>query len=365
MRDNTITSNTPEIPAEEWGPGYRLWQAALALLAQRGPEGTTSLVRMASHLVIILLAVTVLWLSRVQLPQWEIVEVEAPVAQTQEAAAAPAASASTSVIVQNTLVRAAVPLTLVQERPRMALITHTVQAGDTLYAIADRYGISAETLMWANNMELNPDLLRLGQPLTVLPVTGVYHTVAQNDTVESIAKQYKAKAADIANFELNQLNPRNPTLTVGQKLVVPGGSKPPVVRQVKIYTGPIPAAASRGSGRFVWPTSGTVTQGYKPLHRAIDIASGRGTQVKASDSGYVVAAGWSNTGYGNYIVIDHGNGFQTLYAHLDRFFVGAGESVAKGVVIGLMGFTGNATGSHLHFEIRQNGVNRNPFGYLP
>ena len=363
MRDNIVAPNIPEIPAEEWGPGYRLWQAILALLAQRGPEGTTSLVRMASHLVIILLAVTVLWLSRVQLPRWEIVEIEEPAAQAQDAVAAPAAVPRISG--KDALVRAAVPLTLAQERTRMEIITYTVKAGDTLYAIAEQHGISAETLMWANNMELNPDLLRLGQPLIVLPVNGIYHTVVQNDTVEGIAKQYKAKAADIVDFELNGLNPRNPALTVGQKLVVPGGSKPPVVRQVKIYTGPIPANASRGSGRFVWPTSGTVTQGYKPLHRAIDIASGRGTQVKASDSGYVVAAGWSNAGYGNYVVVDHGNGFQTLYAHLDRFFVSAGESVAKGVVIGLMGDTGNSTGTHLHFEIRQNGVNRNPFGYLP
>jgi len=364
MREEKTEENSSPIPAEEWGPGYNLWQNWLALLAQRGPEGTTPLVRMASHLVVVLIAAAVLWLSRLQLPNWEIAQAQVESASAQEMAPAPVV-VTTSAVGQSALVRAAVPFTLIPERPRLDIITHTVQAGDTLYAIAGKYGISAETIMWANNLELNPDLLRLGQKLTILPVSGILHTVGKNDTVESIAKKYKAKPANIVNFAWNRLDPKNPTLTVGQKVIVPGGSKELAVRQVQIYSGPIPADASKGTGRFVWPTGGSITQGYKPLHRAIDIATAPGTPVKASDSGYVVIAGWSNYGYGNYIVIDHGNGFQTLYAHLSRIYVSAGTSVAKGVVIGAVGSTGRSTGPHLHFEIRLKGVGQNPYNYLP
>jgi LysM repeat protein len=365
MRDKHAVDSVATVPPEEWGPGYKLWQSTLDLLAQRGPEGTTSLVRMASHLVLILVAVLVLGLSRLQLPGWEIVKTREPEAVVEDAALQPEVVDSNDTVETVALVREAVPFTLIPERPRIDVITHTVVAGDTLYALAMTYGLRAETLMWSNNMEQNPDLLRLGQQLVILPMDGVYHTVAKNDTLESIAKAYKAKVADIINLEQNGLDPRNPVLRVGQKLIVPGGSKPQVVKRVTVYTGPVPANAARGTGRFVWPTAGYITQGYKPLHRALDIAGWTGAPVKASDSGYVVAAGWSDAGYGNYVVIDHRNGYQTLYGHLSRIYVNAGQSVGRGAVIGLMGSTGRSTGPHLHFEIRQSGVQRNPYSYLP
>jgi len=365
MPRGTLIQNTSDIPPEEWGPGYRLWQSIRFLLAQRGPEEATPLIRIGSHLIIFLAAVTVLWFSQLQLPQWDVAEARVPQSSTQPVTAPVQLSVSSNVAATNTLIRAAVPITLVPARPRTSIITHTVQAGDTLYGIAGQYGISADTLIWANHMELNPDMLRLGQKLMVLPVNGVYHTVEKGDTIASIAKKYKAKPNDIVNFAGNDLDPRKPTLKVGQKLIVPGGSKPPVVRRVRIYTGPIPTNAKRGTGHFVWPTSGVITQGFKPHHQAIDIAAPIGTPIKASDSGYVVWAGWNNQGYGNLVIIDHGNGFRTLYAHLSRYFVAVGDSVAQGTVIGLMGATGHATGPHLHFEIRKNGIHRNPFGYLP
>ncbi len=364
MRDDIAEQDLTLIPAEEWGPGYRLWNSIQALLGQRGPEGTTSLVRMASHLVILLIAISVLLISRVELPRWDIAEVQSESA-TAEEPVAPGAAAPRVVTAPGALVRAAVPFTLISDRPRLAIITHTVEAGDTLYGIAEKYNISVETLMWANNLEQNPDLLRLGQELVVLPVDGVYHTVQSGDTIESIAKKYTAKPEEILKFPLNNLNPKNPTLVVGQKIVVPGGSKPYIARQVQIYAGPVPQGASRGSGRLIWPASGAITQGYYWYHRAIDIGSYIGNPVRAADSGYVVAAGWSDVGYGYYVVLDHGNGIQTLYAHLSRFFVNAGDSVGQGTVIGQVGSTGNSTGPHLHFEVRRGGVQQNPFNYLP
>jgi murein DD-endopeptidase MepM/ murein hydrolase activator NlpD len=365
MGEDRPTEPPPSIPAEEWGPGFRLWQATQTLLAQRGPEGTTSLVRVASHVVVILVAIGVLWFSRVQLPKLEIVEApqaEAPAVQLEEESALVEGEASAET---GALVREAVPFTLIPERPRTDVITYTVAAGDTLYALAQKYGLRAETLIWANNMENNPDLLRLGQKLLILPINAVYHTVVAKDTIESIAKKYKAKPADIIAYKGNHLNPKNPTILVGQRLLVPGGNKPIPQKYVKVYSGPVPANASKGSGHFVWPTSGRITQGYKPYHRALDIAAWTGAPVKAADSGYIVASGWSDAGYGNYIVIDHRNGFQTLYAHLSKINMTAGTSVGKGAIIGLMGTTGRSTGPHLHFEMRQRGIQLNPFGQLP
>jgi len=120
-----------------------------------------------------------------------------------------------------------------------------------------------------------------------------------------------------------------------------------------------------GTGLFVWPASGSITQGYWTGHQALDIAANPGTKILATDSGHVIFAGWDDTGYGYTVVIDHGNGFQTLYAHLQEFYVTAGDDVAKGEEIAIMGNSGNSTGPHLHFEIRQGTVQRNPSGFLP
>lgn len=248
---------------------------------------------------------------------------------------------------------------------RQGIITYTVRTGDTLYGIAEMFGISAETIMWANGeLEYHPDLLKIGQVLVILPIDGVYHTVVQGDTLASIAQQYKVDISAIIECKYNNLeSPYH--ISPGQKLIVPGGKKPYTPRVVHVYSGPIPEGAAKGSGSFAWPTSGTITQGFKPMHMAIDIGAPIGTAVVAADSGYVVTAGWSEYGYGKYVVIDHGNGFQTLYAHLHTILVQLGQSVGKGEKIGTVGQTGRATGSHLHFEIRYHGVQRNPLGYLP
>lgn len=221
--------------------------------------------------------------------------------------------------------------------------------------------------MWANGrfVEDNPDLLRVGQELIILPVDGVYHQVGKGDTIEKIAGAFKVEPIAIIDYALNNLDEDDPQIQAGQWLVVPGGTKPYVARQVMAYSGPIPQDASRGSGAFGWPTSGSVSQGYWDRHRAIDISSWEGAPVEAADSGYVIAAGWDDSGYGRMLVIDHGNGFQTLYAHLKVYYVKAGDSVAKGQKIAEVGVTGNSTGPHLHFEVHQGGAQRNPFGFLP
>jgi murein DD-endopeptidase MepM/ murein hydrolase activator NlpD len=248
---------------------------------------------------------------------------------------------------------------------RSTVITYTVQPGDTVSDIAVKFDISADTVLWANGkLEDNPDLLAVGQELLILPVSGVYHIVAPGETLEDIAAMYKVEPSAIIEFPLNNLA-ESAELSVGQELIVPGGRKPYVPRRVYAYSGPIPEDAASGTGAFGWPTSGVITQKYWNRHKAIDIGAPKGNSVLAADSGYVIGVGRSDKGYGLHVVIDHRNGFQTLYAHMSVYYVEVGQSVKKGQLIGKVGDTGKATGPHLHFEIVYRGVRRNPFGYLP
>jgi murein DD-endopeptidase MepM/ murein hydrolase activator NlpD len=266
--------------------------------------------------------------------------------------------------------RRAVADTLAPSEARSGIITYTVQAGDTIETIAARFKILPTTLVWSNQeVEDEPDRLSIGQVLNVLPIDGIWYSVEADDTLNSIADKFKAKPEDIANSPLNNLG-AGANLLAGSKIVVPGGVKPYVAQAEQTasssgggYSGP--AVNASASGRFVWPTAGVLTQGYYAYHRALDIASAIGIPVAASDGGYVSYAGWDNTGYGYMVMIDHGNGFQTLYGHLSQYYVDPGQPVARGQVIAAMGSTGRSTGPHLHFEIRYGGVPQNPLFYLP
>ena len=272
---------------------------------------------------------------------------------------------------------APVPLTNTPKRTRREVVKYTVQTGDNVSSIADDFEVSADSILWANGkLEDNPDMLSVGQTLNIPPVSGVLHTVQNGETVRSIADKYKTKklntdalVQNIVNFEFNQerhdLQGPDYSLTVGQFLMVPGGAKPYQPRIVTAYSGPIPATAARGTGSFGWPVSGRITQKFWTRHPGIDIGAPKGASVLAADSGYVIQAGWSNVGYGNMILINHGNGYLTRYGHLSTFNVEVGDSVKKGQLIGRAGSTGNSTGPHLHFEIIRGAVHRNPFGLLP
>jgi murein DD-endopeptidase MepM/ murein hydrolase activator NlpD len=263
------------------------------------------------------------------------------------------------------VVRAPVPLTEIPSRLRRSVITYTVQPGDTVQGIAISYGIQPETIMWSNSaVEDAPDYLQIGQQLAILPIDGVYHTVAKGDTLDSIAKKYKAKIESITGVSFNNMQPPEYRIEPGMRLIVAGGEKPYVPKVVTAYTGSVPQGA-RGTGRFQWPTLGTLTQGYWWGHRALDLGAATGAPVYAADGGFVSFAGWTDIGYGNLIVIDHANGYATYYAHLSGFRVYAGQSVQRGQLIGLVGSTGNSSGPHLHFEIRYNHTLLNPGVYLP
>lgn len=252
------------------------------------------------------------------------------------------------------------------------VIEHTVQPEETISTIAQKYGLAQETVMWENNLS-SAATIRPGQRLRILPTDGVMHRVAKGETVYTVAKRYglgsdDAAAQPIISFPFNTFADDNTfALTTGQTILVPGGVKPQAAslpRTVTRVTTPDAGVVS-ATGQFVWPASGYISQNYAWYHKAYDIANRGGGRILAADAGKVVVAGWvDNSGYGNRIMIDHGNGFVTLYAHLSVVRVSVGQTVNKGDVIGDMGTTGRSTGVHLHFEVRQGGTLLNPGTYL-
>lgn len=251
---------------------------------------------------------------------------------------------------------------------RDKIIEYRVQEGDTVSSIAQKFGINEDTIRWRNNLA-SKDSIKVGQTLEVLPVTGIAHKVSKGDTVYSIAKKYDTDPQTIVNFPFNVfVNDETFELAIGQTVIVPDGVKPaeilwsPVARVRQITPD---AGTVAGTGNFVWPTSGTITQRFVWYHQGLDIANRTAPTVLAADSGRILMAGWPDGyGYGNRVLIDHGNGMQTLYAHLSQAYVVAGQSVNRGDAIGKMGSTGRSTGTHLHFEVMQNGVRLNPLNVL-
>ncbi len=251
--------------------------------------------------------------------------------------------------------------TVFSVKPRDKVENYTVRGGETLASIAKKFDISVDTIKWANN--LKSDLIKPNQELKIPPVTGIVHKVASGETIYSIAKKYNTNAQNILNFPFNSFEDLDTfSLVAGQTLYVPDGTIEPEKPAYK-FVATIQAGV-QGSSNFVWPTSGGVTQYYVWYHQALDIANSSVPPVIAADSGTVVYAGCLNWGYGCHVIIDHGNGYQTLYGHLSSYSVEAGESVGQASQIGMMGSTGRSTGTHLHFEVRSGGVLLNPLNFL-
>jgi murein DD-endopeptidase MepM/ murein hydrolase activator NlpD len=277
--------------------------------------------------------------------------------------------------------------TIIPSRPRSNVITYTVQAGDTLFSIAQNFGIKPETILWGNYtvLEDNPHLLKPKQELNILPTDGTYYEWQEGDRLSSVADFFQVDQDEIINYPGNfiDLTAGDPSTEIkkGTWLIIPGGKRaikdwgPPAISRsnpaVARYYGEGACGAissgAMGSGTFIWPTTDHSISGYAfdgSVHPAIDIGGQTGNPVYATDGGVVVYAGWSNYGYGNLIVIDHGTGWQSAYAHLDSIGVGCGQSVYQGGYIGALGSTGNSSGPHLHFELAINGAKVNPYDYV-
>lgn len=238
---------------------------------------------------------------------------------------------------------------VVRAKPKADQISiYVVRNGDTISQIAEMFGVTPNTIMWANDLNRG-NVIHAGDTLVILPVTGVEHTVKKGETLASIVKKYKGDLAEVMEFN----NLSSATVAVGDTIIIPDGV------EAAAPSGSITSPFRGGGGPalvgyFLRPiVGGAKTQGIHG-YNGIDIGASVGTNVLASAGGTVLVSrgsGW-NGGYGNYIVIQHSNGTQTLYAHLSQNYISQGQSVVQGQVIGAVGRTGKATGPHLHFEVR-------------
>ncbi len=249
------------------------------------------------------------------------------------------------------------------------MATYIVKEGDTLSEIAEKFDISTNTIRWENN--ISGQTIKIGQKLSILPVTGVKHIVKSGDNLDKIAAKYDAEVQDVIVF--NGVT-KSDALKIGDILYVPNGIIKAVV--VKATTSSKTSTASKiavqstsnvkvESGYYSRPTSGPITSPYGSrkgsFHYGIDIGVPRGTGISAAAEGVVVQAvnscveGRTSCGgrYGNYVVIQHSNGTLTRYAHLSRVSVSVGQSVSKSQKIGASGNTGHSTGPHLHFQVEK------------
>jgi hypothetical protein len=378
-------------PITQKMPSGRGW---LEMLAQLGLGETVT--RLGTNVLTFLLVLVVVWLMR---SFYHDVPLNAP-SSGRALAAQPTATPPVELAAQPEQIftypgisRLALIHTTIPNRPRQEIEKYTVQAGDTVFGIAEKWGLKPQTILWGNYYTLrdDPHNLHPGQELNILPVNGTYYEWQPGDGLNGVSKFFGVTPEEIINYPANRLDPvtigdySNPNIKPGTWLIVPGGS-----RQFISWSAPIgvtrenPAVARQmgpgacgtitdgavGFGTFIWPSNKHYLSGfdYSPEtnHRGIDIAGSTGEGVYAADAGVIVYAGWNDWGYGNMIVIDHGNGWQTLYAHLSGINVLCGESVGQGQVIGAIGSTGASSGSHLHFEMMNTQYGKvNPWLYLP
>ncbi len=352
--------------------------------------------RAATHILSILGIVAVVWLAQSYFGR-RAAQAQAPGAPAQALTAVPTVSLAGGAPVDESaagILRAADIHTNMPARPRQDIITYTVQGGDTVSGIADKFGLQPKTVFAANYAMLqdNPENLQPGQVLKILPVDGVYwEWLGGAVTFGQWAAYFNVKPEDIINYPANHLDaaslgdPASASIPVGTFLIIPGGayqyhtpgqvplgitrSNPATAQVGGSGACPPTSGGAVGTGTFVYPTDRHYLSGFdystKTNHLGIDLAANLGDNIYAADGGVVVYAGSNSYGYGNMVMIDHGTGFQSLYAHLSQIFVSCGQSVNQGQTIGAAGATGHASGPHLHFEVRTASAVIDPWNVLP
>ncbi len=403
--NNTIdiyNAQTVDVPNPKWGLSYvvgRVVGRATAVIWRWSNDRQVVAAfvgRYSAHAAILGLALLVGLLGQLAFAPFQAADVSVAessdfVASSMRAAAEPVAT-PTSILIETSLSRQgashnrvvyrhAQPLTTIPERDRLEVITYTIQSGDNLFLIAERFDLSPYTVVWSNMEALQgaPYLIQPGLTLFIPPVNGAYHTVMSGETVDSIAESYGVSAETLYN-SWNDILPGKP-LREGAFLVIPGGTgedfdwEPPQPTPSAVgvasasaswgYCGNVAVSGLGGSGWFILPTGSTAVSGWyfrdyrNPGHGGLDYTCHAGDPIYAADNGVVIFAGWGG-GYGNLVQVNHGNGYVTYYAHFSGFAVGCGESVYQGQLLGYCGTTGWSTGPHLHYEIRYNGVQMDP-----
>jgi murein DD-endopeptidase MepM/ murein hydrolase activator NlpD len=256
-------------------------------------------------------------------------------------------------------------------------VDYFVQAGDTLSGIAEKFDLTVNTILWANNLTWN-STIKPGAKLVILPSSGVDYEIKKGDNLNSVAKKYQANLDKILAYnELSSVS----DIRAGDLIFIPEGIKPTQV--VSSYKAPTvankpknnpadvfsnevvpPASDLSANTKLLWPVlSHRITQYFSWRHTGLDVGDKVGNPIYASEDGKIERSGWS-TGYGYNVIINHGNGLETLYGHASKLLVKTGETVSRGQVIALIGSTGWSTGPHLHMEVRVNGVRKNPISYI-
>ena len=281
--------------------------------------------------------------------------------------------------------------TILPVRNRTSLSNYTVEVGDTLFSVAARFGLLPETLLWSNRYNLgdDPHMIFPGQELIIMPVDGTVHIWSAGEGLNGVAEFYQVTPETIINYSGNNLklaslgDLANPNIEPGTMLIIPGGKGqysdwriPRITREdpataLNVGPGACPESYDGvlGTLNFSWPVSSRTLSGYdyapSANHYGIDIGGQIGDPVFTVDNGVVVYAGWNDWGYGNMVVVDHGQGWQSLYAHMSTVDVVCGQEVYRGDVVGTVGETGMALGPHLHFELRNDEYGRvNPWDFL-
>lgn len=261
--------------------------------------------------------------------------------------------------------------TIITEDPttlkRSKTIVYTIESGDTISTIARKFGITTNSVLWANSLSFY-DFIKPGQRLNIPPTSGVIHKVAKNETLGAIVKKYSGDLEKTVEF--NKLGSAH-NIKPGDLIMVPDGQPPRAVatrssRAVAYVSGIVPPSAANipAGSKMLWPTTGRkINQYYSWRHHGLDIDGELSSPIYAAESGTITRVGWGR-GYGNVIDIDHGNGKKTRYAHCSKLFVKKGQKVAKGETIGMIGSTGWSTGPHLHLEVIINGSKKNPLSYI-
>lgn len=352
-----------------------------------------SLLRAGTNILSVLAIALVIWLTQNfyrQLPN------QVTVAQAAGPAGTPVVDLQSIPAARNpnpaSIVRSAQIHTNIPSRPRQDILLYTVEQGDTVFGIAEKFGLKPESILWGNYNTLldDPHSLRPEQELIILPVDGVYYEWLGGIPFGDWAKYFGVTAQDIITFPGNRIDYSNITdfdnadIPTGTWLIIPGGRKEFVSWSAPLgVTRQNPASArvlgpgacdpvsggAVGYGHFVWPANKHYVSGYdyspQANHWGIDIAGSEGEGVYAVDAGVIVYSGWNNYGYGNMVIVDHGNGWQSLYAHLSAIYRFCGQSVGQGEGIGAIGSTGRSSGAHLHFELMTPTFKVNPWDYLP